>query len=84
METSLEDLNEANRTYVEYLKKKNLLFDNIKILNRRALAASVQTNFQKFSIDNSYKKAFDLSRNRQETRISENKVKSAAQLLSQS
>lgn len=80
-ETTFEDINEANRIYAEYTKKKKKLLDAVKTVDLRGRAADVQANFQKFVQEGGCKKPFSLTRNKSVTKVTEKKTRTAAQLL---
>lgn len=76
-ESSLEDLNEANRAYLDYKAKKQAVFESCKKENGAILANAVQINFVKFANDRSFQKAFDYSRCRLDSKETIEKIKTA-------
>lgn len=82
IEMKFEDITDANNTFAEYIEKRTRLYERLRKANRTVQASLVSQKFQSFSQDKSFQQAFDLSRNRADTRVCEQKLKGAARQIS--
>lgn len=79
-ETTLENVAEVMTNFNEYIRKRDSLYNNIKLGNKD-LGNVIKGKFYDFSHDKSFKKAYDLTRIRQNYQITESALSSYATLM---